>query len=503
MEADVGPDDPGSPVDQSLFYGFSPLAQHMESPCNSTHASSQGQASTPITSSTRRSGETQQHPVSPRSTRSSFSAMNHPPTAVTRIRLYDQSHPGPYTVFIREIDVKLAPYKFSKYLNETYKSIINMQRSQGKVRIQFGSWKEANAMTTNSRFAGFNVSIPADKVEVYGAIRYEDLCDLNDLQALVDDGKGIWGNSQLPPCNIIHAELISRPDPDCATRRIPSNTIKLTFAGQVLPTQIIIEGLRVRVRPFHMKPMFCETCQTFGHTLKYCRRKPFCSECHEEHLTSDCTKAKERCTYCKAPEFHDRFNCAFFNQVRKDYQTKESNRRKTRYQHAVAASKAANHVPAPPLEAASHFPALGNNFATLPIDETEPACPATPSSSNPTRRLTNPYAQVVKNAMKPAPVQPRTAVKRPRSASTIQSSAASPPIEPHGKRASNAVPRAGSPAVAALKVAIIALVRKANVAEQWLPIIEAIIEPLLQALFSQLPVLFGALSPSVLSSLTA
>lgn len=494
-------DDPGSlqhsnPVSPLNFAGFSPSSSDMESTSNLR--GSAGHSHHPITSSTR-AGEMQQcaaRPVNP--------AVPHPSAAEerTRIRLYNQSHAGPYTVFIREIKTKLSPYNFSKYMSETYKSITHMQRSQGKVRVQFSSWKEANSMATSPKFAGFNVTIPADKVEIYGAIRFDDLCDLNDLQYLVDDGKGVWGNSQLPPCNIIHAEHISRVDPECSTSRIPSNTIKLTFAGQVLPTQIIIEGLRIRVRPFHEKPMFCDICLQFGHTLKYCRRKPKCARCNAEHQTVNCTvgNAHAMCPFCLAPETHDRNKCSFFNEVNRDFRSKQSNRRKARFQQAVAAANLADPVSAPALAVGSEFPALTNNYATLPIDEVEPPSSATPSTSTARRRLANPYAEVVKNGNRPAPT-PRTAVKRPRSATTVRPSVLLPPVKPGSQPSSTpAAPSSGSPAVTALKIAIVAFVRKSNIDESWLPIIEAIIEPLLQALLPQLPVLLGAIGPAVLSS---
>lgn len=494
-----GPSPPllSNPASPLSFSGFAPLTPVINSPAQ---VSSQGQSHHPITSSPTHAEKMQPHPVSPGAARS----VPHPSAAEerSRIRLYNQSHAGPYTVFIREIDITLSPYKFAKYMNGTYKSIINMQRSHGKVRVQFGSWKEANLMATNPQFERYKVTIPADKVEICGAIRYDDLCDINDLQALVDDGKGIWGNSQLPDCRIIHAEHISRIDPKNPTRRIPSKTIKLTFAGQVLPTQIVIEGLRIRVRPFHEKPMFCDNCLQFGHTLKYCRRKPKCARCNEEHLTVECTVGREHvmCPFCLAPEAHDRNNCPFFNEVNQDFRSKQSNRRKARFQQAVAAAKAANPVPAPSIAVESEFPALSNNYATLPVDELEPAISASPAIPGAQRRFANPYAQVVKNGNRPA-AKSRTAVKRPRSATTAQPTAQLPPVESRSRRPSTpAAPSSGSPAVAALKDAIVAFVRKTNIDETWLPIIEAIIEPLLQALLPQLPVLLGALGPAVLSS---
>lgn len=91
--------------------------------------------------------------------------------------------------------------------------------------------------------------------------------------------------------------------------------------------------------------MFCDTCQSFGHTSKYCKRKPKCARCNDAHATENCTAvnpAGSQCAYCLTEHQKDRRECPFFNEVNESFRVKQSNRRKTKYEQAVAAASRTN-----------------------------------------------------------------------------------------------------------------------------------------------------------------
>lgn len=440
-----------------------------------------------------------------------------------RVRQYSDTIIGPFTVIIREARMRMAPLNFASYINKKYKSVSLIKRSQGKMKVILEKREEANALARDPYFVNYHIYIPADLAEIDGALCADDLCDMDDLQFLISSGKGVFGNMLLPSCNIVYAEQIVRVVGEAPEQleRIETNTVKVTFAGQILPSHVVIGGLRVKVRPFHRKPMFCDTCESFGHTSKYCRGKPKCANCSEAHATSNCTAnpAGSKCPYCLTEHQNGRRECSFFNEVNESFKVRQANRRKTRYEQAVAAATRTNNVAANAayvLEDTAQFPILHNSFSTLPVEETpqqgppplQPQPPASPQHPPPTkpRTLNNPYAKVVREGSRPS-VRARSASKRKWS--ELQNKM--PQVQPSTPRMSRRLETvehatrapgltANPSPTQALKIAIITFARHANVSQMWITLLEAIIDPLLQALLPQLTAIIGSLGPTVLSS---
>lgn len=122
-----------------------------------------------------------------------------------RVRQYTASINGPFTVIIREQQMKIAPLNFAAYVNKKYTSVCLIKRSQGKMNIVLNLREEANALARDPYFALYHVYIPADIVEIEGAICADDLCDMDDLKILTSTGKGIFGNTLLSSCDILEA----------------------------------------------------------------------------------------------------------------------------------------------------------------------------------------------------------------------------------------------------------------------------------------------------------
>lgn len=438
-----------------------------------------------------------------------------------RVRQYPSTINGPFTVIIREVQMTIAPLNFAAFINKKYTSVCLIKRSQGKMKVVLNARDEANELARDPYFLNYHVYIPADLVEIEGAICADDLCDLDDLKILISDGKGIFDNMLLSPCDIVHAEHIFRIGDEAIEppERILTNTVKVTFEGQVLPSHIVIGGLRVKIRPFHKKPMFCVSCQTFGHTTKYCKRKPKCARCSDAHATASCTAdnpASTLCPYCLTEHQDDRRVCSFFNEVNESFKVKQSSRRKTRYQQAVAAASRTVNITASAafeIENAAQFPTLQNRFSALPVEEPTPRSlqsqppPAQlrlPPRSQ-TRLLRNPYAKVVSEGSRPS-VRARSASKRKWTETNDpkpQPQSSTPRLS---RPRENVAPRSAGLSVdpsptQALKMAIITFARHANVSQIWITLLEAIIDPLLQALLPQLTAIIGALGPSALSSI--
>lgn len=71
---------------------------------------------------------------------------------------------------------------------------------------------------------------------------------------------------------------------------------KIYEIKEILGMKIVIEALRKN----KLVPQ-CKTCQAFGHTQKYCKRKARCVKCAGMHHTTQCTKSEQtepKCANC-------------------------------------------------------------------------------------------------------------------------------------------------------------------------------------------------------------
>ena len=66
-------------------------------------------------------------------------------------------------------------------------------------------------------------------------------------------------------------------------RKVPNTSMTiLTFQDDNVPTHIIIENERVKIRPFSPKPLQCFNCFGFGHPSNACRNSKICNNCSKE-----------------------------------------------------------------------------------------------------------------------------------------------------------------------------------------------------------------------------
>ena len=80
-------------------------------------------------------------------------------------------------------------------------------------------------------------------------------------------------------------------------RKVPTNTLILTFANRQLPESIKVGYLKVRVTPYIPSPLRCFKCQRFGHISKFCKNKEMCSLCAQERHDGEC-KGPKLCVNC-------------------------------------------------------------------------------------------------------------------------------------------------------------------------------------------------------------
>lgn len=358
-----------------------------------------------------------------------------------RRRMFPAWHTGPYVVFIRDGVKTIKPLTISTYVHRKYKSVTaatTIQR-QKKMKFTLTDITEANDLIMNVDLTGYRVYIQADEVETVGAINFSDIHDINDIDDIVDSGTGVFKNTQMDRAEIVDVYRLSTPaTADNENVHSMSNTVKVTFGGRMLPSHIEIRGLLIKVRPWFQRAMFCENCQRFKHTSKYCKSKARCAKCDGEHPTGKCVDQHVDhtvCPYCKTTHAEGQHNCAHFKQANRDYfNAQKQNARKNALRMpapttqdfpalqstaqytpsstaAIAttpsatsyASQVTNSSPAPvPVPA----PDQGNQYQILPVDVEE--TPANTNVQRPAKRpFENPWAK-----KSPADAQTKVAIKR-------------------------------------------------------------------------------------------
>lgn len=93
-------------------------------------------------------------------------------------------------------------------------------------------------------------------------------------------------------------------------RKSPTESVIVTFAGTVRPTEIKAWPLIYRVEPLSPRPLQCLKCWRYGHTIKGCRSVTRCRLCGENHDSTECKSQEENCCLCNEAHPADYSNCS-------------------------------------------------------------------------------------------------------------------------------------------------------------------------------------------------
>ena len=124
-----------------------------------------------------------------------------------------------------------------------------------------------------------------------GVIRCPDLSGLSEEEIL----------AELTPQGVSGVRRISFSKDG---KRIPTNTLVLTFNNPKLPFNIKVGYLIVRVQVYIPNPLRCFDCQKFGHHESSCTNTHICGRCGENaHTPNIECQAEPKCPNCSGP--HD------------------------------------------------------------------------------------------------------------------------------------------------------------------------------------------------------
>ncbi|XP_048479964.1 uncharacterized protein LOC119694654 [Plutella xylostella] len=241
----------------------------------------------------------------------------HPSLDATKV--YDDSDPGPFIVHVTQesssgstapaASSPLRAIKFGQFLYKNKISDITRDgvkmTGRNRVTVEFRSAKAANefikhpALTTNK----FKAVIPTYHITRMGVARRVPL----DLS--MDE---FVGSLDLPAgCGIVlKARRISRKVVNNGnTSYVPTQTIVITFRGQLLPEKIFSYRAAVEIERYTYPTIQCHACCRFGHMKASCRSKPRCYKCAQPHLGETCDADPPTCIYCSGSHASTSKNC--------------------------------------------------------------------------------------------------------------------------------------------------------------------------------------------------
>jgi hypothetical protein len=231
-------------------------------------------------------------PLSPQA-QTSFPVLS---TEALTVNTYTDKDSGPFFVYIQknvlpDSSSSLNTIELGKLLHSL--KIQNIVPRGGiksigrnRVSIQFVNHTAANAFAEDARILnhGFKTFIPFHMVSRMGLVRgiplewtHEEI--VSNIELPTDTGK------------IIKSRRLSRKmsSPDKSTFTwVPTQTVILTFQGQVLPEKVFSFYSAIEVEKYIYPTIQCFKCCRYGHTKTLCRSNPRCFKCGEEHLGETC-----------------------------------------------------------------------------------------------------------------------------------------------------------------------------------------------------------------------
>ncbi|XP_045502915.1 uncharacterized protein LOC123699911 [Colias croceus] len=230
---------------------------------------------------------------------------------------YSGDEVGPYIVHVSRVEndpsagLSIRPIKFGSFLYR--QKVPNILRDgvksvgRNRISVEFVSAEDANNFLSLPALAEakFKAFIPTYHITRMGIV------------------KGIpveWTMDDLVECaefpnrhgRILKARRLNKKSSlDGITTWVPSQTVVLTFLGQVMPSKIYCRYTSLPVEIYHYPTIQCHKCCRFGHIRDQCRSKERCYKCTQNHSGDSCPiqESQALCVHCNGTHFAIDKNC--------------------------------------------------------------------------------------------------------------------------------------------------------------------------------------------------
>lgn len=226
------------------------------------------------------------------------------------VRKYEAIDHGPFTVHIIKVlsspdeRVGFHPIQFGNFLKKNnFKNIVNgslKKIGRNKLSMSFNNFLDANNFVENSCLASNNMKafIPSFNITRMGVVRGVP-ADWLDEQILENVSVPI-GCGNIIKVRRMKYKSIVNGSPVFNS----SETVVLTFDGQVLPKRVFMCYTALSVQLYTYPTIQCYNCCRFGHTKSLCRSKPRCFKCGQGHTGDSCNFEEDSASCCLCSGFH-------------------------------------------------------------------------------------------------------------------------------------------------------------------------------------------------------
>jgi len=229
--------------------------------------------------------------------------------------LYSSSDQPPYIVHVYSnnnnedpLIGSMHPLLISRTLSKiAYSEIKEIKKiGRGKILVEMTSAKTANNLVQNSNLMKENLIafIPTYRTIRTGIVKdIPQHFDESNLLEFFDS-----------PFKVIEVKRLNRRTKiDGEIKYIPSRTVCLKFAGQILPKYVFLCRNRCEVYPYISKVKVCFSCHRVGHISKNCKSGSRCLFCGEgvHESPSVCPKKDDNplCINCKGEHLANSRDC--------------------------------------------------------------------------------------------------------------------------------------------------------------------------------------------------
>lgn len=216
-----------------------------------------------------------------------------------------------YEVYISSKEQLPKQFAMARILKENKISNICQIKylSAFKLRLQFESEAAANILFECEKLLerGWKFQKAMELSVCYGVIRDVDL-DLADDEILQ--------NISCPsPAKLLSFKRLNRRNRD-EGGWCPSETIRLCFDGDYLPTYVCVCDINVKVTPYIHQVSQCSLCWRLGHIRKMCPGKiVICPKCGGHH--ENCNTSMFSCVNCRGNHISMSKTCPAYKKERK------------------------------------------------------------------------------------------------------------------------------------------------------------------------------------------
>lgn len=231
--------------------------------------------------------------------------------------LYEATDVAPFIVHVQKVqaspddNIILHPVVFGKYLKrQNCDDIVNgsvKKIGRNRVSLAFAHFTKANEFLSHSSLSenNFKAFIPTYNITRMGVVR--GIPAEWSPEEVLENINVPFGCGKILKMRRLNYKTMIDGSPTWK----PSQSVVLTFDGQVLPKRIYMCYNALPVELYKFPTVQCYLCSRFGHVKAQCRSKPRCYKCGQSHTAESCSiqEDKATCIHCSGHHFAINKHC--------------------------------------------------------------------------------------------------------------------------------------------------------------------------------------------------